>query len=163
MSDFEAKAIALLTSIDASLKALVIAANRRAAANGPAVADDRDLDSQYGDEQLKFTPRDWMGEPCKGKRMSDCSAEVLDLLASSFDYFAKKNDENGLKDDKGRPKSFYDKRSAARARGWAARMRSGWKRPAPSKSASFEDADDLASGKGDAFEGVDDFGGAEDF
>ena len=158
------EALALLRSIDASLKALVAAANRRAAANGPAVADDRDLDSQYGDEELRFTPRDWTGEPCKGRRMSDCPAELLEIMAASFDFFAKKNNEKGLKDDKGRPKSFYDKRSAARARGWAARKRNGWKRPEPSKSRSFDDADSLSSTKGDAFEDDSaDFDSSEDF
>ncbi len=154
MSD---EALILLRSIDASLKALVAAANRRAAANGPAVADDKDLDGPRGDEELRFTPRDWTGEPCKGRRMSECEAELLDMLAASFDYFAKKNDEKGLKDDKGRPKSFYDKRSASRARGWAKRLRDGWKRPAPAAldnddaADPFDDGDSFDTGDGGGF------------
>ncbi|HEU4731727.1 MAG TPA: hypothetical protein VFT22_27715 [Kofleriaceae bacterium] len=148
MSDFETRAIALLTSIDASMKQLVQAANRRAAANGPAIASDRDLDGQHGNEKIRFEPRGWQGEPMKGRTMSECPADFLDLLAEAYDYFARKNDEKQIKDDKGRPKSTYDKRSASRARGWAARMRAGWK-PSPPP--------DMES------DAVNDFGGDPDF
>ena len=96
------------------------------------VATDADLDSQYGDEVVRFLPRDWSGQDFKGTRMSQCSPVFLDRLADSFAYFAQKNDTAGAKDDKGRPKSFYDRRSEGRARGWAARLRHGWKPANPS-------------------------------
>jgi hypothetical protein len=132
------RAIDLLASIDASLKKLVAIAERRqsirggGASSSPAIAPDRDLDSQYGDEEIKGKdPRDWSGESMKGRRMSECPPEYLDMIAERYDYFAQKNDAEGKKDDRGRPKSNYDRRSAARARGWAARLRAGWKPPAP--------------------------------
>ncbi len=97
---------------------------------GRDVAPASDLDSQYGDEVIKFDPRNWSGESCKGKRMSECSIEFLDMLADVYAYFAQKNDDDGAKTDAGKPKSMYDRRSERRARGWAARLRAGWKAPA---------------------------------
>jgi hypothetical protein len=117
--------VALLRSIDSKLSQLLSRAP--AGGNGPALADDRDLDSQYGDPEVKFNPRDWHGDNCKGRRMSQCPAEFLDLLAGTFDYFAKKADENGETTNAGKPVAPYKRRDAARARGWAARKRTGWK------------------------------------
>lgn len=145
MTEFETQAIVLLRSIDASMKALVAAANRRA---GTEVASDSDLDSQYGDETIRFLPRDWSGDDLKGQTMSRCPPDFLDEFARSMDYFAKKNE--GKVTDKGKPKSDFDRRSAARARGWAKRLRSGWKpREAPPAAkrdfdSAADDADDFA-------------------
>jgi hypothetical protein len=113
--------LAVLRSIDATLKSM-----SRAAPVGPAqkaIAPDSDLDSQWGDEEIKFNPRDWSGQSCKGLKMSQCPAEFLEELAKVCDYFAVKNE--GVKTDSGKPKSDYDKRTAARARGWARRVRDG--------------------------------------
>ena len=82
-----------------------------------------DLDGKYGNPVVKFDPKDWHGEACKGLGFRDCPSEYLELLAKSFDYFAKKNDEKGEKDSKGNPKSKWDRQSAALARGWAERNR----------------------------------------
>ena len=137
--------LSILTSIDGSLKKLVAIAEKRKVGDsaGPAVADDQELDSKYGDEPVKFDPRDYTGRSCKGLSMSQCPADFLDCLATSYEHFARKNADNG--DPK---KAGYDRRSAARARGWAKRLRGGWK-PA---QASMQD------------NGADDFGmGADDF
>jgi hypothetical protein len=126
--------LSVLKSIDVSLKTLVQIAQRRqqptAAVNGSAIAPDSDLDSQWGDETVKFMPRDYTGtKDYKGARMSECSPAFLDALAASYDYFAQKNTLEGNLASNGKPKADYDRRSAARARGWAARLRSGWKPP----------------------------------
>ena len=127
-------ALALLRSIDASLKTLV----KIATSNQPKpAASDRDLDSQYGDPEVKTEPRDWTGDSCKGRRMSECPAEFLDLLAEMFDYFADKAEAANEKASNGKPKAEYNRRDAARARGWARRIRSGYKpsaRPAEVES-----------------------------
>jgi len=135
---------ALLRLILDEMKKLNAAASRRAAAtNGATVASDYDLDSQYGDEQVKFSPRDWTGADIKGLPMSNCPPEALDLLANAFDFFAKKNE--GKMTDKGKPKSDFDKRSASRARGWAIRLRAGWKpRQASTSTSSGADFDDAS-------------------
>jgi hypothetical protein len=127
--------LALLRSIDASLKQLVQIAQRRqqapaAPVNGSTIAPDSDLDGKFGDEAVKFTPRDYSGtKDYKGRRMSECSPAFLDALAASYDYFAQKNTLEGTMASNGKPKADYDRRAAARARGWAARLRSGWKHP----------------------------------
>ncbi len=130
--------LALLKSIDASMKILVSIAQRRQTANAPAVvASDRDLDGKYGDPVLKFNPRDWTGPDFKLSRFSQCPPDLLDLVAETFDYFARKADENNERTDKDKPVSDYKRADAARARGWAKRMRDG-KVPMPEASAESD-------------------------
>jgi hypothetical protein len=59
--------------------------------------------------------------------MSQCPAEFLDLLAGTFDYFAKQAEKNNETTSAGKPVAPYKRKDAARARGWAARKRNGWK------------------------------------
>jgi hypothetical protein len=125
----------IATAVQKSAAALERMEKRSAAREPKEIASDRDLDSQYGNEKVHFDPRNWTGEKFKGRTMSECPAEFLDLLAEGHDYFASKNASAG--DDK---KAGYEQRSAARARGWAKRLRAGWK---PAKSAAnAQPADD---------------------
>jgi hypothetical protein len=50
------------------------------------------------------------------------------MLADTLDYFARKNEASNALTTSGKPKAVYDRKGAARARGWAARMRGGWQR-----------------------------------
>lgn len=119
-------ALIVLRSIDTTLKALLALAQRRAtAAKTHTVASDRDLDSKYGDPEVKFNPRDWTGPSMKQRHLSQCPPEFLDMLAETFEYFATQADANDEKTDKGKPIADYKRQDAARARGWAARIRSG--------------------------------------
>jgi hypothetical protein len=94
-----------------------VAALRSSAPAAPTVAPDSDLDGQYGDEEVRKDPPRWKGAPTAPCRMSECSPDYLDELAEFFDFKA------------GRPRTgkekyvAYDRKSAARARGWAARKR----------------------------------------
>jgi len=117
----------LLKSIDASLKALVA---QSAQAGGKGIADDRDLESQHGNPVVKFHPRDWIGPPCKGRKFSECPPDFLDMLAETFDYFAGKAEEAGEQTSTGKPVAPYKRKDAARARGWAKRIREGRHVPA---------------------------------
>ncbi len=103
-------ALAVLISIDGTLKALLALsekcmAAKPAAAPMPvpvlAVASASDLDSPHGDPEVKFLPRDWDGENFKGRHFSQTSAPFLDQLAASFDYFAEKNEREMARTDKG--------------------------------------------------------------
>lgn len=111
--------LVLLRSIDASMKQLV------KALVGKPVADDRELDSQYGDPVVKFKPRDWTGDSCVGLRMSQCPAPFLDMLAEAFDYFGDQAEAKNEQTDSGKPVAPYKRKDAARARGWAKRVREG--------------------------------------
>lgn len=94
-------------------------------APGPAVAADSDLDGRYGDPEVKAKdPRDWTGEPMQGRRFSECPAEYLEMVAERLDYFAEKNATGTEEEQK---KARYQKLDAARARGWAKRVRAGYK------------------------------------
>jgi hypothetical protein len=77
-----------------------------------------DLDGPHGDPEVKAKdPRDWTGAPMKGRKFSECPAEYLDMLADRFDYFAEREEDA--------KKAGYDRLDAARARGWAERVRNG--------------------------------------
>ena len=143
MSDPET--LAVLKSIDLSLRKLVVIAERKAeervkaAQNTPGrdVASDADLDGKYGDPIVKARdPKDWTGEPQQGNRFSECPAEYLDMVAERLDYFSSQNKGETEED---RKKLKFNKLDAARARGWAARIRAGYKPPtfAPTGSTDF--------------------------
>lgn len=137
------ESLALLRSIDASLKALVSrqGAPQAAPAGAPAIASDRDLDGPYGDPEIKAKdPRDWTGEPMLGRKFSECPAEYLDMLAERFDYFAEKN-AAGTEDEQ--KKARYQRLDAARARGWADRVRAGKVKPVSAEAPGFVDADSV--------------------
>jgi hypothetical protein len=147
------KILTLLTSIDATLKQML---QLQAKGAGLAVATDKDLDGKYGNPLVKFKPRDWAGPSYVGKRFSDCPAEFLDIVAETFDYFAKTAEE---KDERynGKPVAPYKRADAARARGWALRIRSGKvSTPAVTQNASDDfPADDWDIQDGMGHEGCD--------
>jgi hypothetical protein len=128
MTPYESESLSLLRQILAALQAGAITSPSQPLAS-VTIADDRDLDSQWGDEEVRVSPRDWTGEPMKGRRMSECSPAFLDMLADTLDYFARKNEASNALTAAGKPKAVYDRKGAARARGWAARLRSGWQPP----------------------------------
>lgn len=128
----EQMTVELLQSIDASLRRLVTLLS--ATAPKPT-ADDRDLDSKYGDPEVKFVPRDWTGADYKGRHFSECPAELLDLIANALDYLADKSEAAG-ETYNGKPVAAYKRRDAARARGWAKRAREGRTRPASPATAA---------------------------
>lgn len=94
-----------------------------------APAKDHDLDSEHGDPHVRKDPRSWKGPSCVGMKFSECEAEYLLMLARSFEFRAKKLDEENALDNQQRPKSYWPRKDAARARGWARRIVSGWQRP----------------------------------
>lgn len=116
-------AIEILESIESLLKQFVTQAR---AAQPKPVASDRDLDGKYGDPKLNFIPRDWTGpHSYKGRRFSECPADLLDMVASTFDYFAQQAEKTDERANNGKPVADYKRADAARARGWAKRMRDG--------------------------------------
>lgn len=136
-------AIDLLKSIDASLKQLVA---QMRVAKPKEIASDADMDGQYGDPAIKAAdPRDWTGPPQKGKRFSECSSEYLNLVADRLDYFADVAERENKLTSSGKPVAPYNRKDAARARGWAARVRSG-RVPQQRTEAAPDDFSDAPSG-----------------
>lgn len=135
--------INILTSIDATLKSLLALSQARMAKAAPqaGVASDADLDSQYGDPEVRAKdPKDWTGEPMKGRKFSECPAEYLEMVADRLDYFASDNEAKGET-----TKARYNRLDASRARGWAARIRAGYKPPVPEASSFGEGFGDTSS------------------
>lgn len=130
-TDPRVETIRLLTSIDITLKALLLVVSEsrgQTSATRPSPPT-VDLDGAHGDPVVKAKdPRDWTGPSMQGQRFSQCPPEYLDLLASRYDYFASK--------DGAEPKDIkYATLDAARARGWAARLRAGWTAPKHAEAA----------------------------
>lgn len=94
---------------------------------GGGVASDSDLDGQYGDPEVRRDPSEkyWTGDSYTGRKLSECPADYLDAYAKYKDACAWGNDKDGS--EKKKKYAEYDRRDAARARGWAARIRGGWK------------------------------------
>ena len=98
-------------------------------AGDPHVATDRELDSEYGNPRLKFDPRNWKGDSCIGKSMSECPVEYLDMLAESLEWQAnnpRKDKATGEINEKDVKASKFKRLDAARARGWARRISNGF-------------------------------------
>jgi hypothetical protein len=127
-TDPRVETLRLLQSIDASLKTLI------ALQRGAPPSERVDLDGEHGDPIIKAKdPRDWTGEPMKGRHFSECPPEYLDLLADRFDYFASQEQDA--------KKARYNRLDAARARGWAARIRAGGGRVLEPAFAGVADGD----------------------
>ena len=137
-------ALDVLKQINTKLDTLIALAARAATApapqnpwNGPSqapsgqgtpppVASDYDLDGPYGDPEVKAkSPRDWTGPSMTGKHFSECPAEYLDLVADRLLYFAAQNAADT--DPEAQKKARYNRLDAGRAKGWAARIRAGYK------------------------------------
>jgi hypothetical protein len=113
------------------------------AASGGAVANDRELDSEYGNPAVRKDPKRWNADvngSYAGCNFSECPADYLDCLADLFDWMGDKDDEDG-KQYNGKPASIYKRKDAARARGWSQRKRNGWQPPAKQQRQSEESGD----------------------
>lgn len=136
----------LLKAIDKKLGTLIamLADAMKASAGSGPVASDRDLDGKYGDPESRFDPRDWTGPSYKGCHYSECPADYLDLVAEAKDYFARRAREENKLTAKGKPVADYEAADAARARGWAARIRAGKHTPKPQEPAMWAAGEDMA-------------------
>jgi hypothetical protein len=134
-------------------------------------ASDADLNGPRGNPEVRFDPKRWEGQSYKGRTFSECDPDYLDMLAETFEYFARKEDGEGAVDKNGGPKSRWTRLDAARARGWAQRLRGGsaarqagprggdraprpqaaQRRPAPPPPADFEPPQGDPFGGGGAF------------
>lgn len=136
--------LAVLERIDKGIAELcaMARANKQARESrrpGEPVTSEADLDSAYGNFIIKAKdPRDWSGPSMAGRTLSECPADYLDLLAERYDYFNTTLDGSKPEDAK---KIGYNKKDAASARGWAARIRAGYVSPAAAASAVPEDDD----------------------
>jgi hypothetical protein len=98
--------------------------------DGGAVAPDSDLDGDHGNPTVKYDlkPKYWSGASMVGKRWSECPPEWLDACAAYLSNYASALRDNPKEEDDAK-KAKYKEKDASRARGWAKRLRSGW-RPA---------------------------------
>lgn len=127
-----------------------------AAGGGGDLASDYEMSGPKGDPMgPKKAPKDWTGPSQLGKKFSECLPEYLDMVASLLDWQAGKDAANPEKAKYAK----YSTLDAKRARGWAARLRSGWKpaeKPAnnepdwtkPDAPTPFDDTSDLDGGDG---------------
>lgn len=144
MSERNDQVIALLTRIADGIDRLL---RQQAATAPPEVASEQELRGRFGDPEVRMRVRDWSGPDLKGRRMSECPPEFLDLLAETLEWAARKADEKHETTDSGKPVAPYRRADARRARGWAALMRAGKHAP-PKGEATRDDAWGGDSGTG---------------
>lgn len=93
------------------------------------VASDRDLDSERGNPTIKFDPKSkyWDGASYEGYKFSEVPEPAyLDAMAKYLDacaYMAAKEAASGKDVEKNEKSARFKRLDAARARGWAARIR----------------------------------------
>jgi hypothetical protein len=104
-----------------------------AASGENTIADDADLDSTWGNPEIKRDPPRWTGPSFVGAKYSDTTPEYLENLASFLDWKARESDKKNEMANNGKPRSMYLRKDAARARGWRKRLmdKSRGGRPAP--------------------------------
>jgi len=136
MSDVAALT-ARVVALEARLAAVEAGGARATSGGGGgdshAVADDHDLNSEYGNPIVRYglKPKYWSEQPDPfiGYKFSECTPEYLDATAKYLGACAYMKRKEG--DDK---KAGYKDRDAARARGWAAKIRAGYKAPVREQS-----------------------------
>lgn len=121
----EAQALsAAAARLEAKLRAeMGLAPHDITKAAAPAVADDADLDGQWGNPQVRKDPPRWTGQSYAGANYADCPPEFLDVLAGFLEWQAGKADEKNEMTNNGKPRADLIRRDAKRARGWSARNR----------------------------------------
>jgi len=141
----------IFKKLDALEKRLAARANAPAgppADAGGGVASAADLDGPHGNPTIKYDPKEkyWQGESFVGYHFSETSPEYLDAMARYLDAcaFMGAKDE----DEKKRKAASYKARDAARARGWAARLRAGGARAAAPAPAQANGAPPAAPARG---------------
>jgi len=141
----------ILRTVQRIEKTLAKGAPAATAPAGPAtsiIASDSELDSQYGDPEVRKDPPKWDGAIYAGHRYSQTTPEYLDSLAGFFDWKAGKYDEAanaapGTPEAEAKVKyARYARKDAARARGWAKRLRAGWKPAAANEGGGDDFTDD---------------------
>lgn len=140
-----------MAAIEARLLAIVGDTTNVKSTPSGAVASDDDLDSEWGNPIVKKDPKKWVddgGESYAGCRMSECPPKYLYMLASLFDWMAGKDEESNKtytsKQGKEVPTAPLNRKSAARARGWAKRNENRVAAPVaqqqiPAGSVGFDD------------------------
>lgn len=97
----------------------------RAATGGGdgAIADDSDLDGEWGNPTIKYDPREryWSGPSFVGYHYSETAPDYLDAMAKYLEAVAYMSAKDA--DEKSQKRAKYSAKDAARARGWAARLR----------------------------------------
>jgi hypothetical protein len=87
--------------------------------SGKVIADDHDLDSEYGNPRVRKMPRRWGGENYVGCQFSEVPSDALEAIAADLDGLAEWILGKGEPDAE--KNAGYKRRDAARARGWAKR------------------------------------------
>lgn len=94
---------------------------------GAEPADDEELDGKYGDPAIRRDPPEkyWRGDRYVGCHLSECPADYLEAWAKYKLACAFMADKDPAK----AKYANYDRKDAARALGWARRIKSGQHKP----------------------------------
>lgn len=101
--------------------------------------DDADLDGPYGDPDVRRDPSEkyWTGASLVGRKFSACPTDYLHAMARWLEARAYMTEKEG--DPQKQKYVAYQRKDAARARGWAKRNEG---KVAPVQQTGFGDDDD---------------------
>lgn len=122
-----------------------------------AEADDSELDGRFGNPTVRKDPKRWAGASFKGANYSDCPSDYLGVLAEYLDWTADMDAKkpNPPCHSNGTPWFEYNRKDAARARGWARRNR-GRRIDPPAPPPENDYADDGTGAANESYESTGD-------
>jgi hypothetical protein len=136
---YNAKILQTLEQIQrdvADIKGRVSTAPASGGGRSVEAASASDLDGPHGDPLIKFDPKAkyWTGDSYVGCRFSETTPEYLDAVSKylgACSFMASKDAAAGKDVEKNERSAKFKSLDAARAAGWAARLRAGFKPAAP--------------------------------
>jgi hypothetical protein len=110
------------------------------------IATDAEMSRFKTDQKVRFEPRDWPGDPHKGRTLIQCDPNFLDIYADQIEYFAGKAKEkvaSGTADDNAKRDAQWGELNAAQYRRLAQDMRAGKVPQAPPPPPAYSGGNDL--------------------
>ena len=110
------------------------------------IATDVEMSKFNGTMKVRFDPKNWPGDPHKGRMLLQCDPNFLDIYADQIEYFATKAKEKvaaGTADDNAKRDAQWGELNAAQYRRLAADMRSGRIQQTPPPPPAYSGGDNL--------------------
>lgn len=110
------------------------------------IATDQEMARFKSDQKVRFDPKNWPGNPHKGRMLIQCEPAFLDIYADQIEYFAGKAKEKvaaGTADDSAKKDAQWGELNAAQYRRLAQDMRAGLIQQAPPPVAAYSGGSDL--------------------
>jgi hypothetical protein len=110
------------------------------------IATDQEMSRFKSDQKVRFDPKNWPGDPHKGRMFIQCDPGFLDMYADQIEWFAQKAKEKvaaGTADDSAKRDAQWGELNAAQYRRLAQDMRAGLVQQAAPPPPAYSGGSDL--------------------